>query len=292
MSDYFSELVERSMGSPGIARPRVPGFYEPQKPASSSTDSEQRESGMNDPTMGRALFSEERTPRTPERFRSPNNHSTYANPLPAQSNAERLTSETSFPGFRERGEPARTRGIGTRFFQAGTDGEQVPLGEQGGTRAAKPDSPFAQANFVAAESQKRQEARRFPFQKRSPGERMDGTPNEEVEKAVASLSAMSDQPMRVRAAVQNLNTASDSEATREAFGLLSRERMPLVPKPFRRRETDDRRAQPAEPTIQVTIGRVEVRATTAEAPKRREPAATPVTTLEDYLRKQRSGAKR
>jgi len=292
MSDYFSQLVERSIGSPGIARPRVRGFYEPQKRGSSSTDSEQREFGMDDPTMGRGLFPEELMPRTPERSPSPTSHSTHANPLPAQSNTERLTSETSFPGFRERGKPARTPGIGTRFLQAGTEGEQVPAGEQGGTRAAKPDSPFAQSNFAGAETQKRQEAERHPFQKRSPGELMAGIANEQIHKTVASLSAPSYQAVRACAVVQKLRTASDLEATSIVFGLLSRGPRPVHPKPFARREPDDLRAQPAEPAIQVTIGRVEVRATTVEAPKRREPAATPVTTLEDYLRKQRGGTGR
>jgi hypothetical protein len=296
MSDYFSQLVERSMGSPGIARPRVPGFYEPQKPASNSTHAEERDFGMDDPAVGRGLFSEDLMPRSPERSPSPNSHITQAKPLPATSNAESLTSETAFPGFREsqreRGEAARRPGIDTRFFQASTEEEQFPAEEQGGTSAAKTSSPFAQSNIVAAETQKRREAEIHPFQKRSPGELAASTPNEEIQKTAASLSAPSYQAVRARGVVQNLRTDSELEATSTVFGLLGRGPTPVVPKLFARPEPDDLRAQPAEPTIHVTIGRVEVRATTVEAPKRREPAARPVTTLEDYLRKQRGGTGR
>jgi hypothetical protein len=39
------------------------------------------------------------------------------------------------------------------------------------------------------------------------------------------------------------------------------------------------------PTIRVTIGRVEVRATTSAAPGPARPPASPIMTLEEYLRR-------
>lgn len=52
-----------------------------------------------------------------------------------------------------------------------------------------------------------------------------------------------------------------------------------------------RRAEPAaEPVIQVTIGRIEVRATPApRAPARERPAARPAVDLEEYLRQRAKG---
>jgi hypothetical protein len=49
-------------------------------------------------------------------------------------------------------------------------------------------------------------------------------------------------------------------------------------------------AQP-EPTIQVTIGRIEVRATPPAQPPPKQRSAPPVMSLEEYLR-QRSGERR
>ena len=61
--------------------------------------------------------------------------------------------------------------------------------------------------------------------------------------------------------------------------------------PFPRPATRERafspasRPQPAPPTIQVTIGRLEIRASTPSAPPRRQPRPTePKLSLEDYLR--------
>ena len=47
-----------------------------------------------------------------------------------------------------------------------------------------------------------------------------------------------------------------------------------------------------EPTIQVTIGRIEVRAVTEEARPRRERHTAPVMTLEEYLRRRANGGRR
>jgi hypothetical protein len=44
-------------------------------------------------------------------------------------------------------------------------------------------------------------------------------------------------------------------------------------------------APPPEPVINVTIGRIEIRATNAPAPPKRTAAATPALSLDDYLNK-------
>lgn len=50
--------------------------------------------------------------------------------------------------------------------------------------------------------------------------------------------------------------------------------------------------QAATPTIQVTIGRIEVRATPAALPARKERSAPQVMSLDDYLRQRSQGGGR
>lgn len=49
-------------------------------------------------------------------------------------------------------------------------------------------------------------------------------------------------------------------------------------------------SKPSEPSIQVTIGRIEVRATQQQLPAQQERSASPVMSLDEYLRKKRAGA--
>jgi hypothetical protein len=66
---------------------------------------------------------------------------------------------------------------------------------------------------------------------------------------------------------------------------------PLSPRLPRERpsQSEHRAEQPPEPTIHVTIGRVEVRATSEAEPRaRRKEEAAPVMTLDEYLRKRGS----
>lgn len=52
-----------------------------------------------------------------------------------------------------------------------------------------------------------------------------------------------------------------------------------------------RETTPAAPTIQVSIGRIEVRAQPGALPQRREPARPAVMTLDEYLRRREGGAR-
>lgn len=63
-------------------------------------------------------------------------------------------------------------------------------------------------------------------------------------------------------------------------------------RPMRERLVQARQASPGPPAIQVTIGRVEVRATASYQPRERAtPKAAPKLNLEDYLRSRGGGAK-
>jgi hypothetical protein len=50
------------------------------------------------------------------------------------------------------------------------------------------------------------------------------------------------------------------------------------------------RLVPVEPTVHVTIGRIEVRATRSEDTKRPEHGGSPVMSLDEYLRKRQKRA--
>lgn len=55
----------------------------------------------------------------------------------------------------------------------------------------------------------------------------------------------------------------------------------------RRQEAADRQPSAAAPVIQVSIGRIEVRAVTAPAPAKTPPAATPVMSLDEFLKRKK-----
>lgn len=87
---------------------------------------------------------------------------------------------------------------------------------------------------------------------------------------------------------------TDALVTQHDFKSPPLTRLPQFPVPrvpSRRSPSSKLNPPPAPPTIEVTIGRVEVRATTAAPPKRTTASAKPTLSLEDYLRA-RSGESR
>ncbi|HKP73493.1 MAG TPA: hypothetical protein VJT82_11180 [Pyrinomonadaceae bacterium] len=67
---------------------------------------------------------------------------------------------------------------------------------------------------------------------------------------------------------------------------------PATPAPSSRRNSDaDAASNAPAPTIQVTIGRIEVRAAPTPAPARRTSAQTPHLSLEEYLRRRNGGGR-
>jgi hypothetical protein len=55
----------------------------------------------------------------------------------------------------------------------------------------------------------------------------------------------------------------------------------------RRQEAADRQPPAAPPVIQISIGRIEVRAVTATAPAKTPPASTPVMSLDEFLKRKK-----
>jgi hypothetical protein len=71
---------------------------------------------------------------------------------------------------------------------------------------------------------------------------------------------------------------------------------PALPRPLARPPLEstrrDRPARPPEPVVQVTIGRIEIRATSDQEPRRKERAASPVMSLDEYLKTRAGGGRR
>jgi len=105
-----------------------------------------------------------------------------------------------------------------------------------------------------------------------------------------------DQPSETRATPREVSRKREMEAAsaRPAQAAApSSAPLPHLPFPVvRSPSVPVREAPPPAPTIQVTIGRIEVRATPpAAAPARAARSATPRLSLEDYLRSRSGGAK-
>lgn len=85
------------------------------------------------------------------------------------------------------------------------------------------------------------------------------------------------------------HAARQARRSRESSNAIEPRHVPRRERQAAAREAQSERAQ-AAPTINVTIGRVEVRATQAPAPApRRAETAAPRTSLDDYLRRRRNG---
>lgn len=85
------------------------------------------------------------------------------------------------------------------------------------------------------------------------------------------------------------HAARQAQRGRESSNAIEPRHVPRRERQAAAREAQRERAQ-AAPTINVTIGRVEVRATQAPAPApRRAETATPRMSLDDYLRRRRNG---
>jgi hypothetical protein len=109
------------------------------------------------------------------------------------------------------------------------------------------------------------------------------------------IDRASDTPTVV---VQSINTPPPLDASTDKRPLPPRptplvERLPAAAPVGHEVRSDDAAARPpAPPTIHVSIGRVEVRATLPPAPVKRSSSSTSTTSLDDYLRRRRAGDRR
>lgn len=282
MSDYFAQLVERSRGLAEVARPRVASLFEPRKTEPATAFSRQSDLDWTEPLEGENLFSEVSVPR-------PKKSSLHANGQSAREGAH-------FPqlGFEDSsGAPPRSRPMHRRISQAGLEEEILRVDEHHKTPVAKTDSPVVNRQRAAAEIAEASKAEpagvpptnATPFAARAR--------SEDSLKTTVSISATAAHVARRHSGLGNAEIAPNVAPSRAASENARHAPGSSIPKIFARIGPADRQEpQRTEPTVQVTIGRVEVRATLAEPRTRKEPKRTPAMTLEEYLQKKRSGAGR
>jgi hypothetical protein len=114
-------------------------------------------------------------------------------------------------------------------------------------------------------------------------------PRDEELSFLRNESARSRERERQREDADESDAARQAQRVRESSGTIEPRHVPRRERQAAARDAKRERAE-AAPTINVTIGRVEVRATQAPAPApRRAETAAPRMSLDDYLRRRRNG---
>jgi hypothetical protein len=274
MADYLTDLAVGLSESAGVLRPRQASRFEPESgeeriPAPSQP-SEQAEDMDSPRTQG---ASGELPPRAAE---------------PAMSRADASP-------FRE---PARDPDAAASIAR--------PRSEVGKTVADVPPSIDRQSQL--RESLQAAFGPDAPFAARDMSLRRPAEPHAEIEPEGALIPAPSPPPTeRIRPAELRPSGPIERPAIEQPVDAATVRRPaidpaaeaansvfrppPLSPRSPRERSSQSERRvdKPTEPTIHVTIGRVEVRATSEAEPRaRRKEEAPPVMTLDEYLRKRGS----
>ena len=278
MSDYFSQLMARSVAAVGVALPRVSSFYEPRSAERGSLFLE----GHHGERSGESL----------EQSFVRNRPFTH---FPVGHQLERV-----IPEVRE-ADPAGE----IRFDPEPVRVEARPLARLTPTdEKAKSSLKRKIAGERAAGPERREES-----QPMAPG---FGEKTEPENSGVSSLSvkphatATPPKPKKqtivaskpVASDLQTLRYQDSNDSfqpyARVASSVSADSPFTLTPAIRQRNESEEpgvaQSFESVEPTIHVTIGRVEVRATITDRPARREQPAAPVMSLEEYLRKQKNGA--
>jgi hypothetical protein len=253
MSDFFASLVARSFGTAQVIRPRLTSLFEPMGGDATSIGNTSA-SGAGEPTYHpeNEVDAESPQERDPEpRFvRSPKNdeHRTVADDSPAASNVSRSTAR----------EPQRAMVA-----------EKVLAGDEEAQSASKRST-----GQVAAE-------------------RMVVAPAIRQEPDTRLVRDRSTPPV-----IASVSPARQMAATEDGRGLLIPPKLTprvqlsdpdLGVRPDRQSRQKKRdplsdASRPPEPIIQVTIGRIEVRGTKESGHPPRTPPASPVMSLDEYLR--------
>ena len=287
MSDFFARLMDRSSGKTEVLRPRRSSVFEPvasEFPAVANHSSLTRNSEA-----------------------APNKNEVAESTWPSRGNNEQETSHSSLstelPNLRAREvsieshediEPSSAQ------LSLRVEREQAPsvlraahypfttLHETDPRRASETSPQPEESPLLEPE------ARRGP----PPARAREAFPNsnapaEGVAVHFAKSSHFQALASAAPAATQQTLTNSDAAASTGLAPATS-----FVLKPLSSQEHDGNRrftdAKPPDvpPSIHVTIGRVEVRASVTDRPRPKQRAVSPVMSLEDYLKRQRNGTPR
>jgi hypothetical protein len=300
MSDFLTNLIARSVGSAEVVRPRLPSLYEPLRsghkrlPESDSAsqwaaEAPSEETGFEIEPVADAA--EEVRRRPPQRL-LPTVHAGDLAPSPSPNPVRR---ERQFEQKSSTGESPKQ----DELVSLATDGSVIPKTPVLGTAAiAMPQPPSSQplhkperpqssvAGLTAISAGRTAETKLHPIdaqpqpkssiQPQAPGAIPDNESKAGVARSMSSLNA---------------SIARPSAQADQSPPLPSRVMQPGEAHRFRpetRRVPN--RVQNGEPTIQVTIGRVEVRAVPEQTGRaRKERSPSPVMGLDEYLRRRAKG---
>jgi hypothetical protein len=273
MADYLTDLAAGLSGAAGFLRPRQPSLFEPA-------------SGEEPiPQPSQPLEQVEETyspPRPPELFREP----PPPPAKPAVHRADTLALEQS-SAEPETAAPTAKRDSGSAERPAV---ENPPSVER---RSAPRDTALAAGSEPSFPAQDAHEPP-FPAQD-TPLPRHPSGPRPEIKKlesaATAALSVPSVERIRP---VETRPLAPARQPTVDRPAEAADVFRPPPPPPIARvrerpQQSQSRAEKQAEPTIHITIGRIEVHATSEAEPRaRRKEDVSPVMTLDEYLRQRGS----
>jgi hypothetical protein len=322
MSDFLTSLVTRSLGAAPAIQPRLPSLFEPSTPylGSFAEASPGSEEGRREAPMQAALEGANRPPSVmQERQTTTNKARTEGNVDP------RLPLKVSQPFNAD--EPKqrpvmRSSETAPMPAMGGVLAESVPA-VRPATVHASPDEESSRSSVLPSESLG--EGRGPAGVEVSParvrkavigdlvapadllnsvaagaGQRTGQRPGikSEVPQRMAGdlATAETDALRQVHEMAESHAKSALVESERSHIGNLSpRATAAIEPSTaphfeFARHVPPAPHVSPAEPTIQVTIGRIEVRALSPQATPPKERSASPVMSLNDYLRSRRGGA--
>jgi hypothetical protein len=258
MSDFFLNLATRVSDDANAVRPRAAGRFEPSEPMAELAETTEEIATVVDATPGPPQSSRE--PANPE-FEPGMRREPRAQAIPPQSS---LPSEPTRPV-----NPARIDGpqssppLGGRPEIVPADGDQSP---EAASRAMSIGAYGSDYEELPQQNEMTIVNRVLRVQQRP-----DASPPK-AETAVARPAEA--EPAPIAAA-----------ATGQPAAIVRSEREIFVAQRPRELPTPADASPPPETVVHVTIGRVELRAPAAAAPRKREQAVSQAATLAEYLQK-------
>lgn len=314
MSDFLGSLVDRSLGVGQILRPRIPSRFEPQRLTSSLAsdgfdlkqqpdDQTPTESGRdpfgslnvsNDPSSRNNSLVNEPRPDLPLQ-RMTTSPSDAAEPVlnadirptSASLNASIETDRiaTVRGGTENTFDPRGDRWLNHRFEEMSIELQRL-RGEPAVTASRQPVQPpdlNLTPRMTAPETVRTSASETLPNPIRE---------SLEPEHPLSSVLSPNQAEPPVIASTGS-EASARRESDREFFSLLAASQMQPVPKIVPEQlSAISKHSAASQPTINVTIGRVEVKATRDPVPAprpARSPASPSVMTLQDYLQRRAAG---
>lgn len=272
MSDFLTNLAARGSGSASAIQPRLPSLFEPSTLAVGSPaagnfaanfDLEQVATEQNNRTSEASAHATD-SPAPPLDALRPE-HKEETTPTPPQQMTNTRMPAAPVPAANVEPPKDRPRPPAHPLFQASESKLKPPASIVPETIA--PDLPYGLDRNVVE----------HPHNARA----IDRPPSVSAEKNGSDVRANGERPARV-------------EPSQFPVEYISRLARSLIQPGAESRSGESRngaatsRSTRSEPAIQVTIGRIEVRATSQQPPVAKERSPLPVMSLDEYLRQKRN----